>query len=444
MEETQIVLPWQGLVLEDVTSPILACPSGVGSGKSRLEVEWALHRGWLNSPIPTMLVEPTFNMVTDILLPLFEEVCDARKIRYRWVGPQGGGRKSSTITVMPGGGVPDYDILLRSADDPKRLDGKNIGAVGIDEAGQCKRGTIDRARRRARHPHARCRQLLLTGTPEKIDSEFYDWVEAKPQPGTRVIRADTNENTFLPDDYIEVNLSHLDEEDRQQYMRGFFVVKGSRAYRAFERTKHGVPCTRIGDRRIEVGADFNVGKMSWTCAVSNGDQGHVFGELVRYDTTTWDQGEALSKYLQDRIGRERGHVPAIEEVRRRTTIYCDPSARNRHTGASESDVNQLRRQGYDVRVEHQTIDVKDRVMSVNWRFRSEPALLLVDVAACPKLTEALERQGRDADGRPVKDRDPKKDMSAETDALGYWIWTGHPSWRATVPQGNSLHIGGYR
>lgn len=441
--EVVTVLPWQGDVLEDDQSPIIAAPCGLGAGKTRLLVDWALHRGWLNSPIPTMLVEPTYGMVTDILLPMFEEVCDQRKILYRWVGPQGGGRKSSTVTIKPGHGVPDFDIMLRSADEPKRLDGKNIGAAGIDEAGQCKSGTIGRVRRRVRHPLARVRQLLITGTPEDL-GDYYEWCEAKPQPGTRLVRANTAENIWLPEDYVSTTLSHLDEDDRQQYMRGHFIARGSRAYRSFNRAIHGMPCTRIGDSRIEVGADFNFGKMSWIEAVSRGDEGHVFGELVRYDTTTWDQGEALTRHLQERLAGETrdGFLPTIEEVRRRTTIYCDPSAKNASVRASESDVQQLRRMGFDVRVSHTTIPVKDRVMTTNWRFR-DPPRLFVDVGACPKLTEALERQGRDEHGDPVKDRDPKKDLSAETDALGYWLWTGHPEWRATVPAGNSLHLSGY-
>ncbi len=435
------VLPWQGRVLTDHLSPILASPAGVGAGKSRLLVEWITHRGWVNSPIPSMLVEPTFGMVTDILLPHFEEIYDERKIRYRWVGPQGGGRKSSTITVRPGGGVPDFDILLRSADDPKRLDGKNLGAAGIDEAGQCKRGTIDRVRRRVRHPKATIRQLFITGTPEDL-GEYYEWCEGKPQAGTNLIRADTTENIYLPDDYVSTTLSHLDEDDRAQYMRGFFITKGSRAYRAFNRGIHALPSSwKLGNERIEVGADFNVAKMSWVESVKRGDECHVFGEAIGWDTTTEDQGHMLTRHLQERLHRDTGKWVTNEEVRRRTTIYADPSAKNRSTRASRSDVQQLREMGFEVVCAHAPIPVKDRMATVNSRFK-EPKCF-VDVLECKMLTKALEQQGRDMNGEPVKDKDPKKDMSAESDALGYLLH-GHSEWRATMPRGNGgMHIGNY-
>ena len=435
------ILPWQGRVLADHVSPIIASPAGLGAGKTRLLIEWVLHRGWVNSPIPSMLVEPTFGMVTDVLLPQFEEIFDQRKIRYRWVGPQGGGRKSSTITVMPGYGVPDYDILLRSADDPRRLDGKNIGCAGVDEAGQCKPGTIDRVRRRTRHPHAKIRQLFLTGTPENL-GEYYEWCEGKPQPGTALIRADTTENIFLPDDYVTTTLSHLDEEDREQYMRGRFITKGSRAYRAFDRGQHNRPCEGVGGGRVEVGADFNVGKMSWVLAMMRGpNECHVFDEVIGWDTTTEEQAERLTERLQERIAAESGgRVPHVVDVRRRTTIHVDPSAKNRSVRASESDVQSLRRMGFEVKCNPEPIPVKDRVATVNARLRN--GHLYIDGARCTLLTKALEQQGRDSNGDPVKDAAPKRDMSAETDALGYLLF-GHPSWRATVPLGNSVRPGSY-
>lgn len=437
------VLPWQAKVLADHTSPIIACPAGLGAGKTRLVIEKVLHVGWVNSPVPSMIVEPNFSMVTDILLPQFDEVFEERKIRYRWVGPQGGGRKSATITVHPGHGVEPYDILLRSADDPKRLDGKNLGFVAVDEAGQCKNGTIDRVRRRARHPNARMRQLMLTGTPENL-GEYYEWCEGKPQPGTTLIRANTEENIYLPPDYVTTTLSHLDEDDRQQYMRGCFITKGSRAYRAFNRGLHALPAgwkLRPGER-IEVGADFNVAKMSWVLSVRRGDQCFVFGEVIGWDTTTEEQGELLTRALQERIARDdpRG-LPSISDVRQRTTIYADPSAKNRSTRATRSDVQQLREMGFEVRCEHSPIPVKDRMATTNSRFR-DPPQCFVDVLACPKLTKALEQQGRDQHGEPVKDKNPKQDMSAETDALGYLLH-GHAEWRATVPKGNSITLAGY-
>ena len=79
------------------------------------------------------------------------------------------------------------------------------------------------------------------------------------------------------------------------------------------------------------------------------------------------------------------------------------------------------------------IHERDRVMSVNARSRLNR--LFVDVAACPHLVASLEKQGRDVNGEPEKDKDPERDLSGPADALGYLVW-GHPHWRATVPQGN--------
>jgi hypothetical protein len=255
----------------------------------------------------------------------------------------------------------------------------------------------------------------------------------------------TLDNVFLqpsPAEYVRTKLGHLDESDVDQYVRGLFVARGTRVYRSFLRDRHGLPAKDFDRLDIVVGADFNVGKMCWVIAVVRGDELHVIGEVVRKDTTTWDQGEALTSAVQDLLARDGSAYLPVGEVRSRVTIHCDPSAKNRSTRANRSDVEQLRDMGFSVQANPTTIPIRDRVMSVNARFRVDRCF--IDVAACPHLTASLEKQGRDKNGDPEKDSDPARDLSGPVDALGYLIW-GHPHWRASVPQGNRAlpRIGGY-
>jgi hypothetical protein len=428
------VLPHQADLIRDVVSETQILVCGLGGGKTHGVVIKALSLAAKNWPVPGIVVEPTFPMVRKILVPGFEEFCTKQGIRYR------NNKNEHVFSARLGGRW--CKILLDSSDDPERLKGPNLSFAIMDEAGIHKDDVWRHLPARVRHPDAKVLQFIAVGTPEGF-GQFYEWAEGpwdeKKRGRRNVIRAQTYDNVYLqpsPEEYVRRRLSHLDESDIDQYVRGLFVSRGSRAYRGFDRARNGMPLDAIGNGRIEVGADFNVGKCTWIEAVSRGwDEGHVFGEVTRYDTTTEEMGEALSKDIQERIHRRERRWATIEEVRKRTTIYADPSAKNRSTRAAESDVQQLKRMGYDVVCNHEPIPVKDRVMTVNWRFRSDK--LWVDVAECPLLTKALEQQARDKNGAPEKNRDTQLDMSSETDALGYYVW-GHAEWRASVPQGNAV------
>jgi hypothetical protein len=443
------LIPHQDDLLADLTSDTIIDVAGLGSGKTFGIVVKTLDLAAKNWPVPGMVVEPTLPMVRKILVPAFKQFLNKHHIPYRY------NKNEHILTVRIAGRW--CQVQFDSCHDPERLKGPNIAYAIVDEAGICDPGVWTHLPARVRHEDAKVAQFIAVGTPEGF-GEFYEWAEGHWDEGDRgvrnVLRAETYDNIFLkdgPEAYIKKRLSHLDEADLDQYVRGQFVARGSRVYRAFTKDKNGDRMP-IGDGRIHVGADFNVAKMCWVDTVDRSSHGcHAFAETIGYDTTTEDQAQRLTKQLQDRIQREQGkhYPPEVEAVRKRTTIHCDPSAKNRSTRASESDVEQLRRLGFEVKCHHAPIPVKDRVMSVNVMLRTvtrDVPQLTVDVAECPHLVKALEQQGRDKNGEPEKKvsrDDPDADLSGPPDALGYRVWD-RVDWRASVPQGNSLHIGGYR
>jgi hypothetical protein len=425
------LLPHQADLVEDTTSDTLIDVAGLGSGKTLGLVYKALAIAGVNGNIPTYVVEPTYPMVRKILVPTFEEVLEKHRIPYTY------NRVDHLLRVrLAGKWCP---IQLESSEHPDKLKGPNIGSALIDEAGMHKPDVWRHLPPRCRHPDARVRQFVAVGTPEGLNT-FQEWAEGdwdERKRGTRrVIRAQTYDNLFLqpsPQEYVRTKLSHLDETDIDQYVRGLFVARGTRVYRAFQRDIHGMPAHSFSRMPIVVGADFNVGKMCWTIGVVRRDELHIIGEVIRRDATTWDQGEALTRAVQDLLARDGSPYMPIADVRRMITIHCDPSAKARSTRANRSDVEQLRDMGFEVQCNLSPIPIRDRVMTVSARLRLNR--LFVDVAACPALVASLEKQGRDRNGDPEKDSDAERDLSGPVDALGYLIW-GHPHWRATVPQGN--------
>jgi hypothetical protein len=451
------LIPHQDDLLADLTSDTIIDVAGLGSGKTFGIVVKTLDLAAKNWPVPGMVVEPTLPMVRKILVPAFKQFLNKHHIPYRY------NKNEHILTVRIAGRW--CQVQFDSCHDPERLKGPNIAYAIVDEAGICDPGVWTHLPARVRHEDAKVAQFIAVGTPEGF-GEFYEWAEGHWDEGDRgvrnVLRAETYDNIFLkdgPEAYIKKRLSHLDASDLDQYVRGLFVAKGSRVYRSFDKILNH-DRMKIGNARIHVGADFNFSKMCWVETVDRGQEGcHVFGECIGYDATTDVQLVRLTEHLQDVIKVERGGkpekgvdqhlMPTIEEVRRRTTIHCDPSAKNRGTRAEGSDVTTLRNAGFEVKCNHDTIPVKDRVMTVNWRFRSDywgMRALTVDVGNCPHLVNALVKQGRDKNGEPEKKYDaddPDADLSGPPDALGYRVWS-RSDWRATTPQGNSLHIGGYR
>ena len=436
------LIPHQAQLLADRTSDTIIDVAGLGSGKTSGIVVKTLDLAVRNWPVGGMVVEPTLPMVRKILVPAFSQFLNRRNIPWRY------NKNEHLLTVRLAGKW--CQIQFDSAHDPERLKGPNIAYAIVDEAGICDPGVWEHLPARVRHEDAKVAQFIAVGTPEGFN-DFYEWAEgewSEADRGTRnVLRAETYDNIFLkdgPDAYIKKRLSHLDESDLEQYVRGRFVAKGARVYKAFSREECHDRIKIDGRERFEVGADFNWSRSCWVQGVPVGRDGfHIFGETIGYDRTTEWMGDELARNIQKRVEQDTGRVLGIGDIKRRTRVYVDPSAKRRDVRAEKSDVETLRSQGYEVHCNHTVIPVKDRVASVNWRLRIKA--LTVDVGNCPQLVRSLEQQGRDRNGEPEKrvdPDDPDADLSGPPDAAGYLIW-GHPEWRASMPSGNQVSFGSW-
>lgn len=426
-------LPWQADVLLDETSDTIMVAAGLGCGKSRCFAEKAILLTVANYPYTGMVIEPTLPMVRRNLLPAFEEAFNERLIPWRYH------KTNHVISFRAGGNW--MSVELGSGEHPESLKGPNL-AFGIgDEAGLFHDDVWRHFPPRIRHPKARVSQLLMGGTPEGLGA-FRLWAEGEWDPNERgirrLVRASTYDNWHLqpsPEAYVRKRLGHLSAADVERYVKGLFVPLGMRVYPFDAALHNAVTLSTPFDGRIEVGADFNIGKMCWTVGTTRGDHHHVFGEVVRLNTTTWDQVQALVGFVRDALDRWwPGAAPhSREDAASRITMFVDPSAKAHNTRAFDSDVEIIHRAGIrEVLHSYAVIPIKDRVASVSWRFNEKR--LSIDCAACPELKNALEMQGYGKDGQPEKKRG-ELDLSGPNDALGYLVW-GHPHWRASMPQGN--------
>ena len=102
--------------------------SGIGGGKTRTLVSWALERALKTRRL--VLTEPTFGMVRDILIPTFDEMLNT----YGLTGSVKFNKSNRPELYLPNGGY----IALRSCENPDSSRGPNYHDFGMDEVSYVK------------------------------------------------------------------------------------------------------------------------------------------------------------------------------------------------------------------------------------------------------------------------------------------------------------------
>jgi hypothetical protein len=419
--------------LSDTESRYLVLEGGLASGKSVSAVLKMVQLARLNAPCAGLMIEPTYGLIRDILLPTIAEFFPQWGIPYHW-------HKTDhilTLTFGRGKARQKVPIFFRSGDAPERIVGFKVGWFILDEHDLLKEEVFKRAVGRARDKRATVPQRCAVGTPEEGFHWTYQRFHEKPAAGTRVIEgASTASNIFIDDAYAEDLAEQHDDDERERVLTGKRCQRGGRVYRAFDRARHCRPCANPTAGDVEVWADFNVGKMHWCFARVLGDEAHVFGEVVSVDTDTYEQTQRAAAVLADVYSKHLKREVTPYEAARMTTVVCDAAGQARKTSATDTDVAIVRKAGFHVMPVGATNPlVRDRVNSVNLRFRGMK--LYLDDKAAPETAKCIEQQGRGTDGAPAKDKDPKKDLSGGADAVGYGVYR---RWPARVAVGNSYRF----
>ena len=235
---------------------------GFGSGKTHLLCELAIKCAIDNGGAPGMMVAPTYKMIRDPLLSLFEEILQEKEIDYKPVKSP-----DIVITLFHNGNYHNH-ITFRSAERPRSLRGPNLSFVGMDEAAMNDKNSWNDCLSRLRHKKARYLKAFLGTTPEGIDDWLYDEFVEKCEDGKRDgiyrrFHIDSRDNPSNPPEFIRDLIDTYDEETLKAYLEGRFVdMKKGRAYHAYG--QHNIadvefdPCLNLG-----ITCDFNVQPMVW-------------------------------------------------------------------------------------------------------------------------------------------------------------------------------------
>ena len=370
---------------------------GYGSGKTHTLITSAVRDAFDAPPgAKVAIYSDTYDQLKLNIIPRMEELLIDLGVAYQF------NRSDYVIAV----GYRKF--IFRSIDNPKRIIGYEVFRSHVDEleAGTTKDKAADVwrrivARNRQKIPGMDNRVSCYTTPDQGFGFTYERWRKNPPSAEYQFVRASTDSNPFLPDDYYDALLDDYPEELAKAYVNGEWCnLTSGMVYAAFDRTACETTRTVRTGEPLHIGMDFNVNNMAAIICVRDGDMIHAVDELIGYADTP-----AIIEAIKERYP---GHV-----------INVYPDARGASTSsqdASRSDIILLKRAGFIVRAKKKNPRVRDRVVCVNQRFSE--GRLRVNIARCPLLTEALEQQAYNDKGEP----DKESGYDHPNDALGYMVY----------------------
>lgn len=402
------------------TDQFPALVAGFGAGKSFAGIWRIMRLKLLNRYQSVAYYLPTYDLVTRMGIPRFEEALSNIGLPYRV-------NKNDAVIEVGGFGM----IVFRTMDNPSRIVAYEVADSIIDELDTL---PTDKAREvwnkvisrnRQKKPDGSLNTVAVATTPEGFRFVYERW-KRDPAPGYRLIKATTMSNAKnLPDGYIDSLRASYPSNLLAAYLDGEFVnLTAGSVYAEFDRQANASTETIQVSEPLHIGMDFNVGKMSAAVIVLRNGEPHVVDELTGILDTP-----AMIQIIRSRY---TGHS---------IFVYPDASGNSRKSNnASESDISLLRAAQFTVLVATSNPAVKDRVLAVNQMICAEAegvtnALgmemregkpvrrrLRVNIDRCPMLVEGLEKQAYDKNGEP----DKTSGLDHLNDALGYCIFYKFP------------------
>lgn len=395
--------------------------AGFGAGKSTTMALNILRdlRYFHKRPIKIGAFCPTYDLLKLITIPYLCEFLENSGVGYKL-------NKSDYIITIETGD----QIILRSMDNPGRIVGFETFRSHVDEIDTLEKlkakeawlKIIGRNRQKV-FKYGEDSKIIkyLDGngnikkamnlnkvsaytTAEGFEFCYETW-EKNPTKDHITVQAPTYSNPNLPPEYVQNLYDNYSSELVDAYVEGRYVnMKSGSVYPGFCRIKNNTREKIKPGEMLQVGMDFNVGKMFATIGVTRLDVAYVLDEI----------SEGLDTPSVCKILKERYPNNSI-------VIYPDASGNNKSAKcATESDISIIRSFGFRVKKDKKNPFIKDRVISLQTKIcnHHDKRELFINVENCPNTTECIEQQVWDKNGQP----DKTSDRDHANDALGYWVY----------------------
>jgi hypothetical protein len=269
---------------------------GNRSGKTYGGAEKAILFTILNgakSKTQGLAIEPTFKMATELLRPKIEMLAEKYKLPYTYKVQQ------YTFTFPM---LNNSEIILKSAEDPQKIEGGQYSWIWIDEPAQCKPAIWKRIITRLNDKNALYKQIFTTGTPEGLNW-YHKEITRTDKNGQlvhNVIYGSEDEIKLnAGDDHIERLKANLDPLLLREKLYGEFLnTTSGRVYYAFNENCV-IPNYQIKDYLpLIVSCDFNINPCIWNLHQFEDGIVYTFHEVIMYNANTQYMCNKLMEWLQ--------------------------------------------------------------------------------------------------------------------------------------------------
>jgi len=261
---------------------------GFGSGKSYIGSHAVIRQAMMNPNGRTLIARQTMVDLKATTMKTFFEVCDPRLIR-KW------NKTESLLTLING-----HEIYFWGLDNIEKLKSLEIGLFWIDEVNEVAELTFNVLKGRLRNKHHLKRLGIVTSNSEGKNWTYKQFVLGK---GIRtkedldkywIIKAPSNENTYLPEDYLDV-LNSYTGDLFERYVKASWNVFEGQIFPDFNREVHVIKPFAIPESWKKIGGidhgERNPSTFLW-CAVTNR------GDLVFYREYK-KEGEFVDQHVRN-------------------------------------------------------------------------------------------------------------------------------------------------
>ncbi len=364
---------------------------GYGAGKTMIGCKRAIALAIDNAPCYVAVVSPTFPLARHTTISTISALLHGKQtILGRHSFSWRYNKTSHEFKIYYRGRIAT--VIVYSGEDPDSLRGPNLAAAYLDEPFIMQKAVFEQMVARIRHPDAKHREMILTGTPEQLNwgydlcmGELGDSLKELGVYNSSVgmVQASTRGNLALDPDYVRRLEGTLSAQAAKAYVDGKFInLASGLVYYGFDAMPGGLHI-RGGSldnipqgAQVGVGMDFNVNPMSMTAFWKIGPRIHFFRE--------WELPNADTEYACQVI---RDEYPTHNVI-----IYPDASGSARHSSAPQgkSDFWYIREAGLEIQAPAANPKRKDRYNAVNGKFKPVSGESMLTVSPkCRKLIKYL-------------------------------------------------------
>lgn len=324
------LLPHQYEIITDTTTKVLGLVGGYGSGKTYTACIKALTLVLANNGGTGIITEPSYSLLSDILVPTFINILENLNLKYIYKKKASNGEGRFIFNFN---GV-ETTVLLLSMQNITRIIGYNANWVISDEFDTLKTDIAfegyTKLRSRIRG-QGKIKQYLITTTPEGYKAAYKIFVEDKSEQ-KRLVKAKTSDNVKMEglDEYISSLKDTLPPQLLKAFLDGEFVnlTQGS-VYKEFSRDKHVIDNIDYLNNCYEffIGCDFNIQKTACVICIKDLENNLIIVDELIDLYNTFELVEKLKIKFNNDLSK--------------CNIYPDASGRNRYAGSTTSNIDVL-------------------------------------------------------------------------------------------------------